>query len=372
VVATERRVAEREVLITPPTEGRGLTLLRLLEELHTDLLSTTGPHLRPVVEAYLGRLASMVGASRAIVWRVGDQPQGNVAEFEWNRPGTPPLERHLVDHAFPLSSGQLAGTNARIELGEVAEWFGAQVVLAVPVTVEGRVVRLVTLGWASARPDPADLVVSGDAGRPADAAVAADAGVQRALSCFAMAVHSAAELGSVSDRASYDDVAGLANRRLMLFMLGHLLARLGRNRSGGVAVMLCPVAIETPGGAGAAAGGGSSRRADPSAQAAAAGRLARALQRVTRSTDLVASFDGRTLAVLCDDLADDREALRVAARLQAVATDVLVGRRGTGQAVIGVGFSAEPIDAGVLLRRADQAIFVARNNPDQPIELCSS
>lgn len=360
VVATERKVAEREVAGAQATDGRGPTLLRLLDELQTDLLSTSGPHLRAVVEAHLGRLAASVGASAAVIWRLGsaswdETSQSTAAEFEWPGAGdlTPP--RHLLGAAFPLSEAVLAETGARVERGEVARWFGARVALVVPVTVQGHVARVITLSWPDAVPH------EGLSGIDVDGTVT-DVGLHRALSCFAATVHSAVELGAVIDRASYDDVAGLANRRLMLFMLGHLLARLGRNRGGGVAVILCPVVVEV---------GGQEGTKDP--EPALMTRVARTLQRVTRATDLVASFDRRTLAVLCDDLPDDREALMVAERLHSALNEVLVGRRKvTARAVFGVGYTSEPVDAGVLLRRADQAAFGARRHPDRPVQICAT
>lgn len=314
------------------------SLSRLLRDLQVELLDAAPMHLRSVIDAQLGRMGALLNAVRLTLWRV--EPEGDevAAEFEWFRSPLPPLRNARFSlEQFPLATDALLRNGPTVVLDErAAEFFDAREVLAIPLTGRGRLLRLLTVGWND-RSTPAPLAL--------------DQAAIDSLYTLTAIVHASAEASVLAERASYDEVTGLANRRLVLFMLNHLLSRLGRSNRGGVGVIFCELAEQT-------------------VAEDVVVRVARAFQQLTRATDIVGRFDERMLAVLCDDLRDPDEAVEVAKRLSAACSSI-DGADGLA-ACFGVGFSNESVATGVLLRRADLASYQARGDGQGAIRVVSS
>jgi GGDEF domain-containing protein len=323
----------------------GAAIARLLREFQVELLDTAPMHLRAVVEARLGRIGSLFNAVRLTLWRVEADGDAVAAEFEWCRPAYEPLRNTRVELSqFPLGRDVLLGDGPAVVLDEhTGPLFGGAEVLVVPLTIRGRLQRFLTVAWAGGQPDTEALAI--------------DQAVLDGLFSVTAVIHGAADTSRLAELASYDERSGLANRRLLLFMLNHLLSRLGRRGGGGVGVIFCEVADRR---AGVAA------RPVPDELMA---RVAKAFQLQTRATDVVGQFDEGVLAVLCDDLRDPAEAIEVARRLSQVC------RHYGGDDVapcLGVGFSDESVAPGVLLRRADLATYQARTDGTGAIRVVSA
>lgn len=318
------------------------TLPRLLREFQVELLDTAPVHVRAVVDAQLARVGTMLDATRSTMWRVEVDGEAVTAEFEWFRSPLGPLrnQRYELDR-FPLPMATLLGGGPTVVLDDSSsQFFGTAEVLVVPVTGRGRLLRFLTIGWSEVdqQAEPAPLRL--------------DPAVLDTLYSLTSVVHAATETAALSERASYDEVSGLANRRLLLFMLNHLLSRLGRSGRGGVGVVFCEIAPE----------------AVPDEVVV---RVAKAFQQLTRATDVVGRFDDKMLAVLCDDLRDPGEAVEVARRLSHACRQ-LGPEAGVLAPCFGVGFSEESVATGVLLRRADLATYQARIDGIGAIRVVSS
>ena len=286
----------------------------------------------------------MLSANRVTVWRVEAEAGTVVAEFEWCRSPLEPFRNATFSLTeFPLSIDQLLDAGHTVVLDETsASFFGATTVLAVPVAVAGRLQRMLTVGWSEQ---------IGRAGIEAPRTIIDQTLIDSLYSLTAI-VQGSATAALMAERATYDEVTGLANRRLLLFMLDHLLSRLGRSNRGGVAVVFCEISPDTV-------------AADELVV-----RVARAFQQVTRATDVVGRFDERVLAVLCDDLRDPGEALEVARRLAQVCRRL--DEASVLDACFGIGYSNESVATGVLLRRADLATYQARSDGTGAIRVVSS
>ncbi len=302
----------------------GPSLARMLREFQVELLEAAPMHLRAVVDAQLGRVGAMLDACRLVIWRADADRGAVTAEFEWYRASLDSLRNTTIElDQFPLPSGTLASGGPTVVLDDSSTaFFGAHEVLVVPLAARGRLLRFLTVAWADPR-------------RPAPLSV--EHGLLDGLYSLTAVVHGAAETNQLAERASYDEQTGLANRRLLLFMLNHLLSRLGRRAGGGVGVIFCELA-------------------ELAVAEDVLVRLAKAFQQATRATDVVGRFDDRVLAVLCDDLRDPNEAIEVARRLVTICREVSPEL----SACIGVGYSDEAVAPGVLLRRADLATYQAR------------
>ncbi|MGD9752302.1 MAG: diguanylate cyclase [Acidimicrobiia bacterium] len=324
---------EQTALIGARPAGGAATLTRLLREFQVELLDASSMHLRAVVDAQLGRVGALLDASRLTLWQIDPEGDAATAEFEWYRPGLLAMRnsRHELS-GFPVPPDTLAAGPTVVLDESAAAFFDANEVLVVPLAVRARLLRFLTVGWAEPRHA---------------ASVGIEPAVIDALFSMTAVIHGAAETAALSERASYDELTGLANRRLLLFMLNHLLSRLGRRRGGGVAVIFCEVD-------------------DQAVPEELVVRLARAFHEETRATDMVGRFDDRVLAVLCDDLRDPAEAIEVARRLARVCRDASaeagLAEAGLAERVacFGIGYSDEAVTTGVLLRRADLATYQAR------------
>ncbi|MCC6438107.1 MAG: diguanylate cyclase [Acidimicrobiales bacterium] len=324
------KVEQTALLGARPGVGAS-SLARLLREFQVELLEAPSMHLRAVVDAQLGRVGALLGASRLTLWQVEAEGDAATAEFEWFRSPCEPFRNMRLElDRFPLPAAALTGGAPAVVLDEAAtRFFGVTEVLVVPLASRGRLLRFLTVGWVE-RP------------HAEHAAIGIDPGVLDALYSLTAVVHGTAETAVLAERASYDELTGLANRRLLLFMLNHLLSRLGRRRGGGVAVIFCEVD-------------------EQSVPEDAIVRLARSFHHETRATDVVGRFDERVLAVLCDDLRDPAEAVEVARRLARVCRDEAEQAGLPGRvACFGIGYSDESVAPGMLLRRADLATYQAR------------
>lgn len=151
--------------------------------------------------------------------------------------------------------------------------------------------------------------------------------------------------------ALHDNLTGLANRRLLIYRLEHALVRARRNGST-VAVLFVDLdrfkAVNDTGG----------HDLGDELLKAVAGRLSTHL----RAADTAARLGGDEFVVVCEDLPSEEQALPIADRILAdLARPVqLSGETLNLSASIGIVFSAEEEDAGILLRDADRAMYEAK------------
>ena len=348
---TPRRALARVDIGDP----RAAALSDLVANLSADVLDDVGPRLRQVVDEHLARVGRVLGGVRVAVFRVDHRQRRAVVEFEWHALGVPGLRdrRSSVDLAeLPWTLDELRNVPLHVDRdGPVAAWFSAGSVLAVPIVVDGRVAEIVAACWPSSQPawDPVLLPM---------------------LRTLAATTLAARDRVSLAERVSHDDVTGLANRRLLLLVLGQMLARLARGKAAGVSVLFCELSGL----------GRRDLRAEPTVGEDAFSRAARLLERSTRETDLVGRFDDTTFAVVCDDVGAAHDALRIGRRLQAVTaaevraslSETAVGRRRLTEELrvpVGVAYASDPVATGVLLRQADLALYHARSEPADPVKL---
>jgi diguanylate cyclase (GGDEF)-like protein/PAS domain S-box-containing protein len=159
---------------------------------------------------------------------------------------------------------------------------------------------------------------------------------------------------ALSHQALHDPLTGLPNRTLMLDRIQQALDRTRRSRRR-VAVLCCAldrfnVVSDSVG----------HEHAD-----AVLIEVSRRLERVLRSTDTAARLNGEEFAIVCEDVADEREAVLVADRiLAAVREPIDVGGRAIVQTIsIGIAVSsARAADAVGLLRDAGMALHRAQEH----------
>ena len=159
---------------------------------------------------------------------------------------------------------------------------------------------------------------------------------------------------AIAHLALHDPVTGLANRRLLFDRLQHALSRANR-QSGRVAVLYCDVdhfkQINDTFG---------HRAGDLVLQ-----DVARRLESVLREDDTIARVGGDEFVVVFETLSDATEATRIAerARLAMSAPVIIDGQELQVTGSIGVSLSGRPgEDVDALLRRADDAMYVAKGN----------
>jgi diguanylate cyclase (GGDEF)-like protein len=159
---------------------------------------------------------------------------------------------------------------------------------------------------------------------------------------------------AIAHLALHDPVTGLANRRLLFDRLQHALSRANR-QAGRVAVLYCDIdhfkQINDTFG---------HRAGDLVLQ-----DVARRLETVLREDDTIARVGGDEFVIVFEELTDATEATRIAERARlAMSTPVVIdGQRLPVTGSIGVSLSGragEDVDS--LLRRADDAMYVAKGN----------
>jgi diguanylate cyclase (GGDEF)-like protein/PAS domain S-box-containing protein len=159
---------------------------------------------------------------------------------------------------------------------------------------------------------------------------------------------------ALSHQALHDPLTGLPNRTLMLDRIQQALDRTRRSRRR-VAVLSCAldrfnVVSDSVG----------HEHAD-----AVLIEVSRRLERVLRSTDTAARLNGDEFAIVCEDVADEREAVLVADRiLAAVRSPIEVGGREIVPTIsIGIAVSSpRAADAGSLVRDSGTALHRAQEN----------
>ncbi len=324
-----------------------------------ELLAGSGPRLRATVDARLRVVAELLGASRVVALRVDRRRRQLVVDFEWAAAGTPQLTDVRPYSEFdelPWSIESFDGGAARLDLaGPLAAWLGAPAAYMVPASIDGRLQQLTALSWSTGAPR---WLESGG-----------DAQLEPALRQLGLVMATARERRELTERASYDELTGLANRQFLVLALGKMLARVSRGKTPGVAVLFCQLVGLDP----------TDRSAIERADAAVA-RAAVMLERSTRETDFVGRWDDTTFAALCDEVPASAEALRIGVRLQhtvlqeirqAFSDDPTWARGALAdvRVAVGVAFTDGPANAGVLLRQGDGALLEARRDPDDPVKL---
>jgi diguanylate cyclase (GGDEF)-like protein len=168
---------------------------------------------------------------------------------------------------------------------------------------------------------------------------------------------------AIAHLALHDPVTGLANRRLLFDRLQHALTRANR-QAGRVAVLYCDVdhfkRINDTFG---------HRAGDLVLQ-----DVARRLESVLREDDTLARVGGDEFVVVFEELSDATEATRIAERARlAMSIPVVVdGQELEITGSIGVALSGragEDVDS--LLRRADDAMYVAKGNGRNQVAFAS-
>jgi GGDEF domain-containing protein len=326
-------------------------LTDLVGDVAAEVQGDVGARLPQIAEEAFGRLGRGLGARRVVLHRV-DAIRGRVTvSHEWAEPGLVPL--HSTDLSITLDElpwrvqtaapGDVLIDNG----GSAANLFGAATVVIVPLMGERGVSALLLLHFF----DEDQLT---------------DLQCAPLLRALGLLIWNAERTTELLDRAAFDEVTGLANRKLLLMTLGRTLARLGRGTTTGVAVVACQL------NGGPDAGSAEENLA----------LVGRCLDRNTRESDLVALFDRRSLVVLCEDVAGPAEAQSEARRLR----DLVVGavreasddqsreRAVSGvlpaswTASFGVAHAASRVPPGVLLRQADSAAYMAAAS-GEPVRL---
>lgn len=344
-----------------------LPLARTVAACSEELLATSGPRLRVEVEGRLGDIGAVLGASRVIAWRVDRRRRQVVVDYEWAASGQPPLVevRPFSEWSdLPWAIDGFGLRPARVDSGgPVARWLAAEAVLLVPAIVEGRLLELIAVTWVGAANGG---VYTGDGWTPG---FGVEEVAEPPLRQLGLAMSAARDRRELTERASYDELTGLANRPFLVLALGKMLARVSRGKSAGVAVLFCQLAGLDP----------TDRSAFERADNAVA-RAAVMLERSTRETDFVGRWDDTTFTALCDEVPTVTEALRIGRRLQqSVLKEIRVdfsddpgwpgGNIASMRVVVGVAFTDTAANAGVLLRQADLALYQARLDIDDPVKL---
>ncbi len=168
------------------------------------------------------------------------------------------------------------------------------------------------------------------------------------------------ELEEARRQALHDPLTDLGNRQLFTDRLQHALARRGQR---GCAVLYLDLdnfkGINDTHGH----GGGDAVLLE----------VAHRLRATVRPEDTVARFGGDEFAVLCEDLSDELNASRIAERVVAAIADRPV-QLGAGRTVdvtpsVGIALARDEGDASKLLRRADAALYRAKEGGKARSEL---
>jgi len=161
-------------------------------------------------------------------------------------------------------------------------------------------------------------------------------------------------------RAVHDPLTGLANRVLLIDRLDHALARADR-RAQTVAILY----VDLDGFK--AVNDTSGHAVGDEVLRLVADRLAGAV----RPEDTVARFGGDEFVVLCEDLADPADALRVADRILADLGRPIQHRSGLARlsASIGVVMADGPGSGAALIEAADEAMYRAKRRGGAAVEL---
>ncbi|HEV8627030.1 MAG TPA: sensor domain-containing diguanylate cyclase [Acidimicrobiia bacterium] len=160
-------------------------------------------------------------------------------------------------------------------------------------------------------------------------------------------------------RAVHDPLTGLANRVLLLDRLGHALARADRR-----ARTLAVLYVDLDGFK--AVNDTWRHAAGDEVLQIVAGRLTGAV----RPEDTVARFGGDEFVVLCEDLTDPADAVRVADRILEDLCRPIQHRAGTCRlaASIGVVLADGPADGAALIEAADHAMYRAKRRGGAAVE----
>src|SRR5688572_11804073 len=166
--------------------------------------------------------------------------------------------------------------------------------------------------------------------------------------------------GEAVHQATHDPLTGLPNRTLVIDRLTHALAR-NRRRSGGIAVLFVDldrfkVVNDSLG---------------HSVGDEVLIKIAERLQTAVRPGDTVSRLAGDEFVVICEDVVDEADVLRVAERVaQVVAVPLqLYGRETVITASIGIAIAVPDIKAEDLLRDADVAMYRAKEKGRARLEL---
>jgi diguanylate cyclase (GGDEF)-like protein len=166
--------------------------------------------------------------------------------------------------------------------------------------------------------------------------------------------------GEAVHQATHDALTGLPNRTLVIDRLTHALAR-HRRRAGGLAVLFVDldrfkVVNDSLG---------------HSVGDEVLIKIAERLQTAVRPGDTVSRLAGDEFVVICEDVADEADVVRVAERVaQTVAVPLqLYGRETVITASIGIAIAGPDIKAEDLLRDADVAMYRAKEKGRARLEL---
>lgn len=345
-------VPDVRLLGAAPAVDRVAALAALIGDLAAEVQDDPASRLALVARDAFARLARLVGAARVALHRI-DEGRGTARlVHEWSRSGVEPLRRGAAVPslaALPWTAAELARASVLVDWqGPVARSFGVGSVVAVPLLVERRVGAVLSLQWLESQPDWSPELLP----------LVRTAGVLIGL---------AERSCELAGRAAFDEVSGLANRKMLLEALGRSLSRLGRGGSPGLAVMALQVV--GPG--------------DAAAVEQAVTQVGSALDRLTADSDLIAVFDARTVVALCEDVANGAEALSLARRLHEALVDPAAaapnGAAPSGSELArplaagwrlacGVAHTTSRVAPGVVLRQADAAAYRAAEG-GEPVRL---
>ena len=179
-----------------------------------------------------------------------------------------------------------------------------------------------------------------------------DGSVQRYVGIFSDISYLKTHEAELSQVANYDALTGIPNRRLLADRMGQAIARAQRS---GKLLAVCYIDLD-----------GFKLVNDRYGHAAGDMLLieiTRRLQQALRAGDTLARLGGDEFVVLFSDLADELECRQILDRiLEIVALPVVIdNNEATVSASIGVTFyKSGNVDGDTLLRRADQAMYVAK------------
>ena len=299
----------------------------LLGDLVDDLGEDPESRLALTAHAAIARIGRALRAERTMLIAVDRRGAAGVVLAAWSVGGAGPVPRWLgrrVAEVVPLaelapSVADLVRNDASPDQPPLVVVDGSNPVVAVPVRAGKRTIGLLLLVHPQGDPH---------------AWSEANVGLVRTAAGMILGTW---ELLRLSRRPGLDERSGLADRRLLLVELGRMLRRLAAGRSTGVAVVVVQL----------------SERAPTAAQhRVGLLQVGALLEERFGDTDLVALFDSRMLVVGCDGMASAQAAMERAKEMAALLSGEEVN---CPRVVSGVAFTATPVAAGVLLRRADAA-----------------
>jgi len=165
----------------------------------------------------------------------------------------------------------------------------------------------------------------------------------------------------IAHQATHDALTGLPNRVLFQDRLGQALVR---QRRAETSIVVCFIDLDRFKSVNDTFGHGVGDELLEQA--------AERLRSVLRPADTIARMGGDEFVILCEELGEEREAVRLAERLLRIFGTPFLLRGGeyTANASIGVAIGDEDADAEALMRDADSAMYRAKERGRGRYELC--